>query len=77
MAEDMLPMPSVCRMVHYRDDDNDRCIAAVITEVSSEELNVVSLLCFYPDDGEYAHPRKFAVPLGSNKGRTWHWPERV
>lgn len=79
MAEEMIPMPSVGRIVHYRDEGS--CIAAIITEVVVTEDAVrkpttfISLCTFFPDDSRYS-PRRFMVPQGLTD-KTWHWPERV
>jgi hypothetical protein len=81
MAEDMMPRPSVCRMIHFREEGV--CIAAVVTEVISDEktgtpTTNVGLRTFPPDNDTYAgmSPYRFNVPEGVDDG-TWHWPERV
>lgn len=72
MAEDMLPKPSVGRIVHY--NYVGTCYAAIITSVRQSN-DSVSLTVYPP----LAH--SFNVdnaPHGANSDEgTWHWPERV
>lgn len=66
----MTDTPSVGRIVHYRSSTADECMAAMITWVRED---VVNLNVFYFNGGQA--PR-FSVRQGRETGQ-WHWPERT
>lgn len=71
-------MPTVGRIVHYvptEEHGNDNCHAAIITQVSGTEEDVVSLCVFAPS-GVY-HVDRTAYDSTLFGYGTWHWPERV
>jgi len=68
MAEEMLPTPSVGRMVHYK--ESNRCIAAIITAVFGGSVTLEihpPMVHAWSDTG---------MEQGTENGE-WHWPERV
>lgn len=75
MAEDMLPKPSVGRIVHY--NHGGECVAAIVTNVWSRipagVRNPVDLTLFF---ASCTPEMKDEIIQGSTSG-TWHWPERV
>lgn len=75
MAEEMMPKPSVNRMVHYRDTHyTEKCLAACITEVTKDEDDTptVGLVVLYPTGAEFIR----GVYERDTNG-AWHWPERA
>lgn len=72
LGEYMEPqMPSLGRIVHYRDYDG-RDYAAIITQVPGGPN--VDLEVF----GTYSKKIQTYVPYAENPyANTWHWPERV
>jgi hypothetical protein len=72
--------PSVGRIVHYMARGSadgvfkPECRAAIITEVSGDNSEWISLCILNPTGLFFTH----RVPFEDNKNPgTWHWPERV
>ena len=67
--------PSVGRIVHYVDENND-CIAALITEANdTSESQMVELTIFPP--GASPEVKENVEIDSSHSPNTWHWPELV
>lgn len=72
--------PSVGRVVHYvsygtpGSEYQSECRAAIVTGVSKQKENTVSLAVLNPSGLFF----DIAIPYSeAHRGGTWHWPERV
>lgn len=71
-------IPIVGSIVHYQGPQSDRCIAAIVTMVHTE--NLVALTEFPHPGAAYDYPRDLRR-VHQDEGRTrlqarsWHWPE--
>lgn len=74
-------MSSIGRMVHYRPqaydefgnptEDNDECLAGIVTDVNEEDDTLTMLVLDHNAVG--ANPQ-YEVAEGTTTN-TWHWPE--
>lgn len=71
MNEDLKQSASVGRIVHFRDDPDGPCLAAIIAGLDPD--GSVNLSYFSRNGG---HRQIQGVGEGTSQG-TWHWPERV
>jgi hypothetical protein len=76
--------PSIGRIVHYV--NNNRCYAAVVTNVWSNEsvnLNIMNDASFpiedhlLPTASPYSIVKANVQYSDTQETHTWHWPERV
>lgn len=70
----------VSRIVHYKDEHEDNCKAAIIVHDFKQDNGLVNLRVFYDGINDanagMVDDWKTSVEFGDGNHQ-WHWPERV